>query len=268
MNVLVTGGAGYVGAHAARKLALAGHTPVLYDNLSNGHRRLAQGFELMVADIGDAATLAPVLKRVEAVMHFAAFAEAKESVEDPRRYFDNNVRSALTLLNATLASGIRKFIFSSTCAVYGVPARVPITADTPRQPINPYGATKLMLEYALESYSVAYGLRSVCLRYFNAAGADESGEIGELHDPESHLIPIALQVVAGMRDQLQIYGTDYPTADGTCVRDYIHVNDLAEAHVAALEYLNAGGDTTALNLGTGKGTSVKEIADEVERVTG
>jgi UDP-glucose-4-epimerase GalE len=268
MNVLVTGGAGYIGSHAARKLAQAGHTPVIYDNLSNGHRRLAQGFELIVADIGDATALAPVLQRVDAVMHFAAFAEVKESVENPRRYFENNVRSALTLLNCTVDAGIRKFIFSSTCAVYGEPARVPIVEDTPRQPINPYGATKLLLEHALESYSRAYGLRSVRLRYFNAAGADESGDIGELHHPESHLIPIALQAAAGQRPHVEIYGTDYPTPDGTCIRDYIHVNDLAEAHVMAVEYLDRGGDTTALNLGTGRGTSVKEIADQVERVTG
>ena len=268
LTVLVVGGAGYIGSHAARALRRRGHQVVIYDNLSTGHAFLADGFELVVGDIGDSVRLASVLRRVEAVMHFAAFAYVGESVENPRKYFKNNVEAGLNLLNICLDCGVRKFIFSSTCAVYGVPAKVPIAEDTLRQPVNPYGVTKLFFEHALEAYARAYSLRYASLRYFNAAGADESGELGELHDPETHLIPLALQAAAGTRPELEVYGSDYPTADGTCVRDYIHVNDLADAHVSALEYL-AGSDTSlALNLGTGQGYSVKEVLNAVEKVVG
>jgi UDP-glucose-4-epimerase GalE len=267
LNVLVTGGAGYIGSHAARALRRAGHGVVLYDNLSTGHRELAAGFDLIEGDIADTARLAPALKRADAVMHFAAYAYVGESVTDPRKYFDNNAAATLTLLNAALDAGIRSFVFSSTCAVYGIPQRVPIPEDEWRKPVNPYGAAKLFVEHALEAYDHAYGLRSARLRYFNAAGADESGEIGELHEPETHLIPLALAAANG-GPELRVFGDDYPTADGTCIRDYIHVSDLADAHVRALEHLAGGGESLSLNLGTGRGHSVFEIVAAVERVTG
>ncbi len=237
MAILVVGGAGYIGSHAARALRRSGYEVVIYDNLSTGFRRLAQGFELVEGDIADEVRLRPVLARVDAVMHFAAHAYVGESVENPRKYFRNNVAGALRLLNSALDAGIRRFVFSSSCAVYGVPEKIPISEQTPREPVNPYGASKLFFENALEAYGRAYGLRSVSLRYFNAAGGDESGEIGEMHDPETHLIPLALAASAANAPELQIYGSDYPTPDGTCVRDYIHVNDLADAHVRALQYL-------------------------------
>jgi UDP-glucose-4-epimerase GalE len=267
--ILVLGGAGYIGSHAARALRRSGYEVVLYDNLSTGFRRLAQGFELVEGDIADEARLRPLLARVDAVMHFAAHAYVGESVENPRKYFQNNVVGALSLLNSALAAGIRRFVFSSTCAVYGIPERIPITEQTAREPVNPYGASKLFFENALAAYGRAYGLRSVSLRYFNAAGADESGEIGELHDPETHLIPLALVASTTNGPELQIYGSDYPTPDGTCVRDYVHVNDLADAHVRALQYLERNGvDSLATNLGTGRGHSVLEIIQAAENATG
>lgn len=244
-----------------------GYDVIIYDNLSTGHRELAQDFELIVGDIADSAKLSSVLKRCDAVMHFAAHAYVGESVTNPRKYFQNNVTGALALLNAVMESRVRKFIFSSTCAVYGNPVKVPITEDNPRQPVNPYGATKLAFEMALEAYSRAYGFKYVSFRYFNAAGADESGTIGERHEPETHLIPLIFEAVQGKRAALEIYGDDYPTPDGTCIRDYIHVNDLAEAHVLGVEYLTKG-ESVAMNLGTGKGNSVHEVVSAVERVTG
>ena len=269
MAILVLGGAGYIGSHAARALRRSGYEVVLYDNLSTGFRRLAQGFELVEGDIADEARLRPVLARVDAVMHFAAHAYVGESVENPRKYFQNNVVGALSLLNSALAAGIRRFVFSSTCAVYGIPERIPITEQTAREPLNPYGASKLFFENALAAYGRAYGLRSVSLRYFNAAGADENGETGELHDPETHLIPLALVASTTNGPELQIYGSDYPTPDGTCVRDYVHVNDLADAHVRALQYLERNGvDSLATNLGTGRGHSVLEIIQAAENATG
>jgi UDP-glucose-4-epimerase GalE len=201
-------------------------------------------------------------------MHFAAHAYVGESVANPRKYFRNNVEAGLNLLNTCLDSGVKVFVFSSTCAVYGVPEHVPIAENTPRNPINPYGITKMLFERALETYDHAYGLRYASLRYFNAAGADDSGEIGELHEPETHLIPLALNAAAGTGPELQVFGEDYPTPDGTCVRDYIHVNDLAEAHIRALEVLMAGGSSLAANLGTGQGRSVREIMQAVEKATG
>jgi UDP-glucose-4-epimerase GalE len=201
-------------------------------------------------------------------MHFAAHAYVGESVENPRKYFQNNVVAALSLLNSALDTGIRRFVFSSTCAVYGIPGQIPITEQMPREPINPYGASKLCFENALEAYSCAYGLRSVILRYFNAAGADESGEIGEVHEPETHLIPLALAASTDNGPELQVYGSDYPTEDGTCIRDYIHVNDLADAHVRALQHLENGGDSLAINLGTGRGHSVLEVIQAAENATG
>ena len=269
MAILVLGGAGYIGSHAARALRRSGYEVVLYDNLSTGFRRLAQGFELVEGDIADEARLRPVLARVDAVMHFAAHAYVGESVENPRKYFQNNVVGALSLLNSALAAGVRRFVFSSTCAVYGIPERIPITEQTAREPVNPYGASKLFFENALAAYGRAYGLRSVSLRYFNAAGADENGEIGELHDPETHLIPLALVASTTNGPELQIYGSDYPTPDGTCVRDYVHVNDLADAHVRALQYLERNGvDSLATNLGTGRGHSVLEIIQAAENASG
>jgi len=268
MKVLVTGGAGYIGSHTARVLRRHGHEVILYDNLSTGHDFLAKGFELVVGDIGDEAKVRHQLGRVEAVVHFAAHAYVGESTVNPRKYFRNNVEDGLTLLNAALDIGVRKFVFSSTCAIYGAPDKVPITEDAPKQPINPYGVTKLFLERALEAYDAAYALRYTALRYFNAAGADESGEIGEVHDPETHLIPLALRATGKASSPLQVFGTDYPTADGTCIRDYIHVNDLAEAHALALDRLSNSEPSFAVNLGTGKGHSILEILKSVEEVTG
>ena len=268
MVVLVIGGAGYIGSHAARALKRAGHEVIIFDNLSTGYEFLAKGFELMKGDILDAEALAPALSRADAIMHFAAHAYVGESVKDPKKYFHNNVEGGLSLLNAALAAGVKKVIFSSTCAVYGEVAKVPIEENNPREPVNPYGVTKMFFEHALESYDRAYGFRYASLRYFNAAGADESGEIGELHDPETHLIPLALSAAAGTGPELQVFGSDYPTPDGTCVRDYIHVNDLASVHIKALEHLSAGRESIAVNVGTGTGASVKEVISAVEKATG
>jgi len=267
MRVVVTGGAGYIGSHAVRELARRGHEGLIYDNSSTGHRPLAHGFELVAGDIGDRTRLEPVLRGADAIMHFAAHCYVGESVENPRKYFHNNVECALNLLNTAIEAKVKNFVFSSTCAVYGIPAKVPISEDNPREPINPYGATKLLFENALEAYSKAYGLRFAALRYFNAAGAEDSGAIGEAHDPETHLIPLALEAARGTRT-IEVFGRDYPTPDGTCIRDYIHVSDLAEAHVLAIEYLAKGGPAVALNLGTGQGHSVMEVLASVETVTG
>jgi UDP-glucose-4-epimerase GalE len=204
----------------------------------------------------------------EAILHFAAHAYVGESVTEPRKYFDNNVEGSLSMLNAALDAGVRKIIFSSTCSTYGIPKEIPISDQTIQNPVNPYGASKLFVEHALKAYDRAYGIRSVALRYFNAAGADESGELGEIHKREARLVPAALEAILGERDALQIFGDDYPTPDGTCIRDYIHVSDLAEAHVKALDYLERGGESTALNLGTGSGHSVREVLDTIEEVTG
>lgn len=268
MAILVVGGAGYIGSHAVRALQRHGYESVIYDNLSTGYEVLAQGAELIVGDTGDREKLRTILSRFDAVMYFAAHAYVGESVVNPEKYFRNNVEATLTLLNAAKDSGIRKFVFSSTCAVYGTPATVPIVESTPRQPVNPYGSSKLFCEYALEAYDRAYDLRYASLRYFNAAGADEAGDIGEMHDPETHLIPLALSAAAGTAPPLGVFGSDYPTPDGTCIRDYIHVNDLAEAHVLALKHIAEKSQSLAANLGTGRGYSVLEVIDAVERVTG
>ena len=268
MRILVIGGAGYVGSHTARAVRRAGHEVVIFDNLSTGYRRLAAGFELIEGDIRDGGQIRTALSGVDAAMFFAAHAYVGESVENPRKYFDNNVVGGLSVLNAMIDVGVRHLVFSSTCAVYGTPAEIPIRESTERRPVNPYGETKMIFELALADYSRAHGLNFASLRYFNAAGADESGEIGELHDPETHLIPLALAAAAGTIPHLQIFGDDYPTPDGTCVRDYIHVNDLADAHVRAVEHLAAGRGSLTVNLGTGQGNSVKEIVSTVEKVTG
>ena len=268
MIVLVIGGAGYIGSHTARALKGAGHEVIIFDNLSTGYEFLAAGFELVRGDVFDGNALARVLARADAIMHFAAHAYVGESVTNPRKYFHNNVEGGLSLLNAALETGVNKIVFSSTCAVYGEVAKVPIEENIPRQPVNPYGVSKLFFEQALEAYDRAYGFRYASLRYFNAAGADESGQIGELHDPETHLIPLALRATAGEGPELQVFGWDYPTPDGTCVRDYIHVNDLATAHVKALEHLAAGKESFAVNVGTGHGASIREVISAVEKVTG
>jgi len=268
MRVLVTGGCGYVGSHAARELTVSGHEVVLYDNLCTGHRKFSEGYKFIEADIADEVRLAKALERTDAVMHFAASAYVGESVTNPRKYFRNNVESALKLLDAVLASGARLFIFSSTCATYGIPQTLPITESSPQMPINPYGATKLFFEHALAAYAVSHGLRSVSLRYFNAAGAHAGGSIGELHDPETHLIPLTFRAALGVAPPLRIFGDKLDTPDGTCIRDYIHVSDLGQAHVAALEYLAKGGQTTYLNLGSGKGTSVAALVAAVQEISG
>jgi UDP-glucose-4-epimerase GalE len=268
MVVLVVGGAGYIGSHACRALKRAGHQVIVFDNLSTGYEFLAAGFEFIKGDMLDAAALGRVLPRVNAIMHFAAHAYVGESGTNPRKYFRNNVEGGLSLLNAALDAGVKKIIYSSSCAVYGVPVKVPIVEENPRQPVNPYGVTKLIFEEALEAYDPAYGIRYASLRYFNASGADESGEIGESHDPETHLIPLALRAAAGTGPELQVFGTDYPTPDGTCIRDYIHVNDLATAHVKALERLAGGSESFAVNLGTGTGCSVQQVISAIEQATG
>jgi UDP-glucose-4-epimerase GalE len=268
MAVLVVGGAGYIGSHTARALRRHRHEVIIYDNLCTGHSFLADGFELIVGDMADRERLLPVMKRADAIMYFAAHAYVGESVENPRKYFNNNVQAGLRFLDTAIDAGVPHFVFSSSCAVYGVPSSIPIVEATPRQPINPYGVSKLFFEKALEAYGHAYGLRYANLRYFNAAGADESGEIGELHDPETHLIPLALAAAYGTGPELKIFGSDYPTPDGTCVRDYVHVSDIAEAHVLALRCLMNGDTQIAVNLGTGQGYSIHQILHSVQEVTG
>lgn len=269
-TVLVTGGAGYVGAHGCKALAAAGYQPVVYDNLVHGHEQAVRWGAFERGDIADRARLDDVFERHRpiAVMHFAAFAYVGESVTDPGKYYRNNVGGSLSLIEAMVARGVDKLVFSSTCATYGEPEEVPITEDCPQRPINPYGKSKLMVEQMLADFARAHGLRSVPLRYFNAAGASPDGEIGELHDPETHLIPLTLAAAAGDEPVLYIFGDDYPTADGTCIRDYIHVTDLADAHVRALDYLLAGNASRAFNLGTGSGVSNREVLQAVARVTG
>ena len=267
MVVLVIGGAGYIGSHAARALKRAGHEVIIFDNLSTGYAILAAGFELVKGDMLDAAALARVLPRADAIMHFAAHAYVGESVTNPRKYFHNNVEGGLSLLNAAFDAGVKKIIFSSTCAVYGEPAKVPIEENTPRQPVNPYGVTKLFFEQALEAYDRAYDFRFASLRYFNAAGADDSGEIGELHEPETHLIPLALRAAAGLGPELQVFGDDYPTPDGTCVRDFVHVLDIADSHMRALEEIDRV-QGEAFNVGTTSGYSNLQVVQVAERITG
>ncbi|HEX6117940.1 MAG TPA: UDP-glucose 4-epimerase GalE [Dongiaceae bacterium] len=270
MKILVTGGAGYVGSHACKAIAEAGHQPIVYDNLSRGHRSLVRWGAFEPGDLADRVRLREVITRhrPDGVMHFAALAYVGESVEQPALYYENNVLGSLSLLEAIRESGPNIVVFSSTCATYGVPTRLPIDEDHPQNPVNPYGVSKLIVERMLHDYGAAYGLRSVSLRYFNAAGADPGGEIGEMHEPETHAIPLAVLAALGRTPAFQVYGKDYPTADGSAVRDYIHVADLASAHVRAFEYLSDGGESTSINLGTGLGTSVLEVIGAVERVAG
>ena len=267
--VLVTGGAGYIGSHACKALARAGYMPVTYDSLVTGHEWAVKWGALERGDILDRARLDQVIAQYKpgAIMHFAAFASVGKSVTEPGKYYRNNVVGSLMLLEAARDHGINQFVFSSTCATYGIPKGMPIREDTPQQPINPYGASKLVVERMLADFGAVHDLRSIVLRYFNAAGADLDGEIGEDHDPETHLIPLVLEVAAGRRQYITIFGNDYDTPDGTCVRDYVHVSDLADAHVKALGRLRQGAGSDVFNLGNGRGFSVRQVIDRAERVT-
>ena len=268
MNVLVTGGAGYIGSHTAKVLAAAGHAPIVLDNLSYGHDWAVRWGPLERGDLADGVWLAGVFDRhrIEAVVHFAASAYVGESMTHPRKYFRNNTVNTLNLLDTMIDRGVTRVVFSSTCATYGLPVRVPIDESHPQAPVNPYGQSKLFVERILHWYAQAYGLGYVALRYFNASGADPAGEIGEDHDPETHLIPLVIDAARGTRPPVGVFGTDYPTADGTAIRDYIHVMDLADAHVRALDHLVRGGASTAINLGTGRGHSVRDVIETVELV--
>lgn len=268
MRILVTGGAGYIGSHTAKALARAGYEPVVLDNLSAGHRWAVKWGPLIEGDLADSELVNRTIKdyRIEAVMHFAANLNVGESTTEPRKYFWNNVVNTLRLLDAMVDVGVRYIVFSSSAATYGDPQTIPIPEDHPTRPVNPYGETKLSMERALHWYGVAYGLRWVALRYFNAAGADLEGELGEEHDPETHLIPLVVLAALERRPYVEVFGTDYPTPDGTAIRDYIHIVDLAEAHVLALQYLLAGRESSAMNLGTGEGHSVREVIAAVGRL--
>ncbi len=270
MAILVCGGAGYIGSHVNKMLHRMGYETVVFDNLVYGHREAVKWGTFVKGDLKYPDEIEAVFEKypIEAVMHFAAYAYVGESVLDPEKYYFNNVACTLNLLRAMRKHGCDKIIFSSTCATYGEPEQVPITEDMPQRPINPYGATKLMVERIFKDYSAAYGLKAVTLRYFNAAGADPEGEIGEDHTPETHLIPLVLDAAAGKRPDIKVFGTDYPTRDGSCIRDYIHVEDLASAHVLALKYLQSGGETDFFNLGNERGTSVLEVIEAVRKVTG
>ncbi|MCH7226985.1 UDP-glucose 4-epimerase GalE [Haloferula sp. A504] len=271
-SILVTGGAGYIGSHTVRLLASQGFRIVVLDNLVFGHEGaiVDEGVELVRGDVGDKKLLEKLFSEhgFSAVVHFAAYAYVGESVTDPLKYYRNNTAEPLTLLEVMQAHGCRSFVFSSTCATYGVPESVPIRETNPQDPINPYGRSKLMVEWILRDCEHAWGLKSACLRYFNASGSSEDGKIGEDHDPETHLIPRVLMALTGEIPHVDVFGTDYPTPDGTCIRDYIHVDDLADAHFRALEHLMKGGDSVRCNLGTGVGVSVKEIIQAAEEVTG
>lgn len=268
-RVLVAGGAGYIGSHTAKLLHASGIEPIVFDNLATGNRSSVRWGPYVHGDILDTSSLARTLVyyKPDAVVHFAASAYVGESVEDPAKYYRNNVAGTLSLLDACRHADVDKVIFSSSCATYGVPDSLPITEKTPQHPINPYGRTKLIAEQILQDYAAAYALKYVALRYFNACGADPEGELGEWHEPETHLIPRALLAAAGTLPHLSVYGDDYATEDGTCVRDYIHVTDLARAHVQALEHLVAGGQNLSVNLGTGRGSSIGEIIAAIGRVT-
>lgn len=269
-KILVTGGAGYIGSHVCKRLASQGFEPIVFDSLENGHESFVKWGPLVQGDIRrkDDVEQAFATHRPEAVMHLAAYAYVGESSEQPEKYYENNVEGTLNVLASVLEHNIKAFVFSSSCAVYGIPETLPITEETEKNPINPYGSTKLAVENVLEDYAETHDLRYVSLRYFNAAGADQDEEIGEWHDPETHLIPLTLDVALGRRDSLEIYGDDYPTEDGTCVRDYLHVEDISEAHVAALKHLLAGKPSDVFNLGVGQGYSVLEIIKMAQEVTG
>ncbi|HEY9801273.1 MAG TPA: UDP-glucose 4-epimerase GalE [Leptolyngbyaceae cyanobacterium] len=272
-TILVTGGAGYIGSHAVFALKNAGYEVIVLDNLSNGHREIVEEVlqvKLIVGDMSDRSLLDNIFAthNIAAIMHFAAYIAVGESVTDPAKYYRNNVVGTLTLLEAMLAASINKFIFSSTCALYGVPQFIPLTENHPQNPISPYATSKWMVEKILTDFDAAYNLKSVSFRYFNAAGADPNGLLGEDHIPETHLIPLVLQAALGKSESIFIFGTDYPTPDGTCIRDYIHVNDLAQAHILGLQYLLNGGESEVFNLGNGSGFSVREVIETAKQVTG
>jgi UDP-glucose 4-epimerase len=271
-KILVTGGAGYIGCHAVLAMQNAGYEVIVLDNLVYGHRRIVEEVlqtKLIVGDTSDRPLLDQIFStyNIVAVVHFAAYAYVGESVSNPAKYYRNNVGGTLTLLEAMLAANIKQFVFSSTCATYGQPQQIPIPENHPQNPINPYGMSKLMVEKILADFNTAYDFKSVCFRYFNAAGADPLARMGEDHNPETHLIPLILQAALGQIASISIFGSDYSTPDGTCIRDYIHVSDLADAHVLGLEYLLRGGETTAFNLGNGSGYSVKEVIDAAAKIT-
>ena len=270
MNILVTGGAGYIGSHCCKELSKKGFHPITIDNLVYGHKNFVRWGEFFQGDAGDPAHLKECLNqyKIDAVMHFAAYAYVGESVEDPLKYYENNLRNTIQLLHAVLENNIKYLVFSSTCATYGDPEKIPIDEDHPLNPINPYGKTKRMIEEILSDYHAAYGLKYISLRYFNAAGADPDAEVGEDHDPETHLIPLVLDVAAGKRKAIKIFGTDYGTPDGTCIRDYIHVTDLAQAHILALQRLTGGADSSVYNLGNSQGFSVLEVIERARKITG
>ncbi len=269
LNVLVVGGAGYIGSHMVKELLGIGCGVIVLDNLARGHRELLPGGEFIEGDLGDSVLLHEIFSQhsIDAVMHFAAYSLVGESVEQPLRYYRNNLARTVELIDSMIQHGIRRFIFSSTAAVYGEPIKTPITEDHPCHPTNPYGASKLAVERMLEDCAGAHGLRYVSLRYFNAAGADASGKIGERHQPETHLIPLVLQVATGERENIRIFGTDYPTTDGSCLRDYVHVSDLAQAHLLALQSLMTTGGNAIYNLGNSKGYSVHEVIDVTRQIT-
>ena len=269
MNILVTGGAGYIGSHVVRKLLKKGYDVIIYDNLIHGHEyAIPENAKFIKGDLADTDLLEKIFNenKIDAVMHFAAYASVGESVVNPKKYFQNNIINGINLLNKCQEHGIRKFIFSSSCAIFGTPTKLPITESETKKPENPYGETKLIFESILKRYDHAYGLKHINLRYFNASGADESGEIGEDHDPETHLIPLIFDVAIGKKSEIKIFGSDYNTPDGTCIRDYVHVNDLANVHVLALESLK--NESMSFNIGVGKGYSVNEIIKICEEITG
>ncbi len=269
-NVLIVGGAGYIGSHAVKRFMAEGINPVVFDNLIAGHRDAVLCKDFFLGDLNNKEDISAVFEKfdIDAVMHFAAHCYVGESVENPEKYYFNNVVGGLNLLSAMMKADVKNLIFSSTCAIYGNPVEIPITEAHPKAPINPYGTTKYLFEKAMEDYSVAYGLRYVSLRYFNAAGADPTGELGERHDPETHLIPVVLMAASGEKDGVTIFGDDYDTPDGTCVRDYIHISDLISAHLLAYARLEGGGESEAFNLGSESGYSVKEVIDVCREVTG
>lgn len=270
MHVLVVGGAGYIGSHMVKLLDRRGCEVTVLDNLSAGYRDAVKAGRFVLGDLGDLEVLEDLLRthRFDGVMHFASHIQVGESVREPAKYYRNNVFKTQRLLDAMVAHQVKSFVFSSTAAIFGEPVRIPIDETHPRNPINPYGRGKWMVEQMLRDYDVAYGLKSVCLRYFNAAGADPDGELGERHDPETHLVPLVLRAAAGRLPEVTVFGTDYDTPDGTCIRDYIHVTDLCEAHWLALQRLGAGGESTAYNLGNGNGFSVREVIDAARAVVG
>lgn len=268
--ILIVGGAGYIGSHVNKALNEKGYDTVILDNLSYGHEESIKWGTFCKCDLSDINDVDEVFNKydITAVMHFSSFIDVGESVKNPEKYYNNNVLNTMNLLHVMLKHNVKKFIFSSTCATYGIPQKIPLVEDHPQNPINPYGWTKLMVERILKDYDTAYGLKSVILRYFNASGADKSGIIGEAHNPETHLIPLVLDAAIGKRDDIKIFGTDYDTPDGTCIRDYIHVTDLADAHIKSLEYLEKNNKSNQFNLGNGQGFSVREIIESVKRVTG